>query len=72
MRDGIRVIENQSVRDTAAPVVTRKNETGWTQRSHHGDLVFRHLTLGIVDMAATARRLAAIPAAREDRQPGRR
>jgi hypothetical protein len=57
------MIENQSVRDTAAPVVTRKNETGWTQRSHHGHLVFRHLTLRIVDMAATARRLATIPAA---------
>jgi hypothetical protein len=63
VRDGIRVIENQSVRDTAAPVATRKDETGWTQRSHHGDLDFRHLTLGIVDMAATAWQLATIPVA---------
>ena len=33
MRDGIRVIENQSVRDTVAPVVARKNEpTGPSDR----------------------------------------
>jgi len=44
VRDGIRVIENQSVRDTVAPVVARKNEpTGPSDRIKE-TLAFRYLT----------------------------